>query len=118
MAKLLLCMPALPANIEFSNFICRVVFQLNSDYGTKVVTGCLHCIMLNYEARRGYYKDAINLNSQTGQRNTGMHCYGQLSTGFQKGNFTSFQSVCSCLSVYTTNISQMLCLFDLELVFT
>ena len=39
------------------------------------VTGGLHCIILNYEARLCYYKDDISSNSQAGQRNTGTHCY-------------------------------------------
>ena len=46
------------------------------------VTGGLHCIILNYEARLCYYKDAISLNSQAGQWNMETHCYGQLR--FQK----------------------------------
>ena len=61
---------ALPANIEFELEVIlsvQVVFQLNSDYCTKVLTGSLHCIILNYEARLCYYKDAISLNSQAGQ---------------------------------------------------
>ena len=41
------------------------------------VTGGLHCIILNYEARLCYYKDAISLNSQAGQWNTGMRGSGE-----------------------------------------
>jgi len=46
---------ALPTNIEFeleAILSVQVVFQLNSDYCTKLVN-CrgLHCILLNYEAR-------------------------------------------------------------------
>ena len=58
---------ALPANIEFdleAILSVQVVFQLNSDYCTKVLQGA--CI-LNYEAQLCYYKDAISLNSQAGQ---------------------------------------------------
>ena len=46
------------------------------------VTEGLHCIILNYEARLGYYKDAISLNSQAGQWKTGARCYGQLKHAF------------------------------------
>ena len=63
--------PALPANIEFeleAILSIQVVFQLNSDYCTTVViTGGLHCIILNCEAWLCYYKGAITLNSQAGQ---------------------------------------------------
>ena len=63
--------PALPTNIEFeleAILSVQVIFQLNSDYCTKVViTGGLHCIILNYEARLCYYKDAISMNLQAGQ---------------------------------------------------
>ena len=46
----------------------EVVFQLNSDYCTNIViTGDLHCIILNYEAWLCYYEDTISLNSQGGQ---------------------------------------------------
>ena len=57
-----------PANIEFeleAILSVEVVFQLNSDYCTNIViTGDLHCIILNYEAWLCYYEDTINLNSQ------------------------------------------------------
>ena len=63
--------PALPANSEFeleAILSVQVVFQLISDYCTKaLIRGGLHCIILNYEARLGYYKDTITLNSQAGQ---------------------------------------------------
>ena len=85
--------PALPTNTEFkleTILSVKGIFQLNSDYCTKVITGGLHCIILNYEALLCYYKDAISLNS-----------HGQLKHAFSnKGNFTSFQSVYSCLSIY------------------
>ena len=55
--------PALPTNIEFeleAILSVHVIFQLKSDYCTKVViTGGLHCIKLNYEGQLCYYKDAI-----------------------------------------------------------
>ena len=60
--------PALSAKIEFeleAILFVQVIFQLNSDCCTKVEG--LHCIILNYEARLGYYKDAISLNSQADQ---------------------------------------------------
>ena len=102
--------PPLPANIKFESEAIlseQVVFQLNSDYCTKVViTGGLHCIILYYEARLCFYKDAISLNSQAGQWNTGTCHYGQLKHAFfKKGNFTSFQSVHDCLSIYRLNVS-------------
>ena len=70
------------------------------------VTGGLHCIILSYEAQLCYYKDAISLNSQAGQWNTGVCCYGQLKHVFsKKDNFTSFQLVYGCLFVYRENVS-------------
>ena len=62
--------PALPANTEFkleTILSVQVIFQLNSRLLHQGVTGGLHCIILNYEARLCYYKDAISLNSQAGQ---------------------------------------------------
>ena len=61
------------------------------------VTGGLHCIILNYEARLCYYKDAISLNSQAGQWNTGMRCYGQLKHVFSQKAISTL-SVCIQLS--------------------
>ena len=66
------------------------------------VTGVLHCITLNYETRLCYYKDAISLNSQAGQWNTGMHCYGQLKHAFGK---KAISQASSFLFVYRHNIS-------------
>ena len=59
------------------------------------VTGGLHCIILNYEARLCYYKDAISLNSQAGQWNTGARCYGQLKHAFSK------KAISQASSLYT-----------------
>ena len=42
------------------------------------VTGGLECIIVKYEALLCYYNDDVSSNSQTGQRNMGTSCYGQL----------------------------------------
>ena len=111
--------PVLPTNSEFNietNLSLQVVFQLNSDYCTKVVTyRGLALYHTKYEAWLCYYIDAISSNSQAGQWNVGTHCYGQLD---KKGNFMSFQPVCSCLSVYRHNITphfNNLCLSQMSL---
>jgi len=59
------------------------------------VTRGLHCIILNYEARLCYYKDAISLNSHAGQWNTGACCYGQLKHAFSK------KAISQASSLYT-----------------
>ena len=61
------------------------------------VTEGLHCIILNYEARLCYYKDAISLNSQAGQWNTETRCYGQLKHGLQK------KAISQASSLYTVS---------------
>ena len=90
----------------------QVVFQLNY-----CVTGGLHCIILNYESWLWCCNDDISSNSQTGQRNTGTHCYGQLVCILQKTQFTSFHFVYSCLSIDTSkpSLSQR-CLSQLSLL--
>ena len=61
---------ALPTNIEFE---LEAIFIRTGRFPAKLrslyqgVTGGLHCIILNYEARLCYYKDAISLNSQASQ---------------------------------------------------
>ena len=53
-------------------------------------TGGLHCILLDHEAQLCYYKDTKKLELTWTAR----------AWVFKKGNFTSFQSVYGCLSVY------------------
>ena len=67
--------------------------------------GFMHCIILKYEVQLCYYNDNINSNPQAGQQNIGTHCYGQLVHVLQKTQFTSFQSIYGCLSVYRHNVS-------------
>ena len=50
------------------------IHKIESSSRYQRVTGGLHCIILNYEARLCYSK------SQAGQRNTETCCYGQLSS--------------------------------------
>jgi len=59
------------------------------------VTGGLHCIILNYEARLCYYKDAISMNSQAGQWNMGACCYGTAKARVSK------RAISQALSLYT-----------------
>ena len=103
---------------QILNFICRGRFPAKLRLLYQGVTGGLHCIILNYEAQLCYmyYKDATSLNSQAGQWNTGTRCYGQLKHALsKKGNFTSFQSVYGCLSVYVSPHFHHRCLFQLSL---
>ena len=69
------------------NFICTGRFPTKLRLLHQGVTGGLHCIVLNYDIQLCYYKDTISLNSQAGQWNTGVHCYGQLKHAFQKRQF-------------------------------
>ena len=59
------------------------------------VTGGLHYIILNYEARLCYCKDTISLNSQADQWNMGTHYYSQLDTRFSK--ITQFHKLPFCI---------------------
>ena len=84
------------------NFIRTGRFPAKLRLLHQCVTGGLDSIVLNYEARVCYYNDDISSNSQAGPWNTGTRCYGQLVRVF---GFTSFQSVCGCLSVHRHNVS-------------
>ena len=63
--------PVLPANIKFE---LEAVLSVHVVFQHQRVTGGLHCIILNYEARLCYYNDDISSNSQA-VRNTGTRCY-------------------------------------------
>ena len=62
----------------------QIIFQLNLDYCSNVLQGSLHCIILNYEPRLCYYRDAVR-------------CYEQLGTRFSKMQFCKL-TVCIRLS--------------------
>ena len=66
------------------DFICAGRFSAQLRLLHQGITAGLDFIILNYEARLCYYKDAISLNSQAGQWNTGTRCYGQLKHTFAK----------------------------------
>ena len=70
------------------------------------VAGGFHCIM---KPELCYYKEAISLNSQAGQWNTGTQCYGQLVTHFPTiGSFTNY-------GLYIAIFVSSYCLFQLSL---
>ena len=54
-----------------ANFIRTGRFPAKLELLNQGVTGGFHYIILNYEALLCYYKDAISLNLQAGQWNTG-----------------------------------------------
>ena len=100
------------------SFICTGHFPGKLRLLHQGVTGGLHCTIMDYEARLCYYKDAISLNSQAGQWNTGMHCYGQLKHAFAKRQFHKLPVCYGCFSVYRHNVSPRFyhcCLFQLSL---
>ena len=82
-------------NLSRGNFILTGRFLAKFRLLHQGVTGGLHCIILNYEARLCYYKDTISLNSQAGQWNTGVRCYGQLKHAFSK------KAISQASSLYT-----------------
>ena len=76
---------ALPANIKFKlrrdDFIRTGRFSAKLRLLHQGVTGGLHCIILNYEARQRCYKLELTGRSQW---NMGTRCYGQLKHTFAK----------------------------------
>ena len=97
--------PGLPTNIEFkleAILSMQVVFQLNSDYCTKVLQGA--CTVSYWIMKPVCATLSAWTHTQVSEYGNALLWIAKANI-FKKGNFTSFHFVYGCLSVYRHNVS-------------